>query len=362
MHAVPLLDVVSTILPSPTATSLLQSALWKAPKLQRAWDDWQRSVGSAPEFLKADGSGLKRLLPLLQHNLQKEGIVLSPEVGSILRAARAREELRYASFRRFGGAGIESIQAAGIETLILKGAASAAQYYPHPSIRHCHDIDLLIHKEDQDRIISATIPAGFQHSGPATESGGVRLTHGSGLSIECHTSLFKVPYYPATTEPLWNRSQASEVLSHSCRIPAATDMLAHLCGHAPWNPRRQSMNWIADAYLLLASGEFPWPPFLSTIHEWQIDLPAYAILRYLTKVLHSPIPESALAELRNAAARTDGLRKHAAIQGVRSSGNRLSELFRSASWPSRCALLRFKFLERSAGALRTRKSLPGSAG
>jgi hypothetical protein len=346
MYGVPLFDVVSTILPSDTATSLLQSALWKGPAAQVAWDGWQRSVASAADFLKADLAGLKRLLPLLQHNLQVEGIAVSPEIGSILRSARAREELRYASFRRFGGDGIGSLTAAGIELIVVKGVATAALHYPHPSIRHCHDIDVLVRRGQTENIASASAAAGFRCSEIATEPGGVRLTHPSGLPIECHISLSKVPYYPVADDAVWNRSQNAEVLGVSCRVPAATDMLAHLCAHTLWNPRRQTMNWVTDAYLLLESGEFPWRPFLSTIHEWQIDLPAFVILRYLSEVLHSPVPEFALVELRDGAARTDGLRRKVAIRGVRSSGSKgFRELFRSASWPSRYAILRCLFLQ-----------------
>jgi Uncharacterised nucleotidyltransferase len=346
MYGVPLFDVVSTILPSDTATCLLQSALWKGPAAQVAWDAWQRSVGSAADFLKADRFGFKRLLPLLQHNLQKEEVVVSPEVSSILRSARAREELRYASFRRFGGDGIRSLTAAGIEIIVLKGAASAAIYYPHPAIRHCHDIDVLVHRGLEKDIASASAAAGFRCSEIATEPGGVRMTHPSGLPIECHISLSKVPYYPVADDAIWNRAQSAEVLGVSCRIPAVTDMLAHLCAHTLWNPRRQSMNWVTDAYLLLESGEFHWRSFLDTIHQWQIDLPAFVILGYLNQVLHSPVPEFALAELKEGAARTDGLRKQVAIRGVRSSGSKgFRELFRSAGWSSRYAILRCLFLQ-----------------
>jgi hypothetical protein len=344
MYGVPLFDIVSTILPSDTATGLLQSALWKGSGAQVAWNDWQRSVGPAADFLKADRAGLKRLLPLLQHNIQKEEVVVSPEVGSILRSARAREELRYASFRRFGGAGIASLIAAGIEMIVLKGAASAALYYPHPSIRHCHDIDVLVRKGQRDLIVSSSAAAGFRCSEIATEPEAIRLSHESGLPIECHISLSKVPYYPVADEAVWNRSRRADVLDVSCRTPAAPDMLAHLCAHALWNPRRHCMSWVADAYLLLESGEFSWQLFLNTIREWQIDLPAFVILGYLREVLHSPVPEFALAELRDGAARTDGLRKQVAIRGVRSSGSKgFRELFRSAGWSSRYAILRCMF-------------------
>jgi Uncharacterised nucleotidyltransferase len=344
MIGVPLLDVVSTILPSDAATGLLQSALWSGSDVQLAWDGWQRSVTSPDEFLKADRFGLKRLLPLLQHNLQKEGLSVSPEIGSILRSARAREELRYASFVRFGGAGLKCLADAGIEMMVLKGAAFAALHYPHPSLRHSHDIDVLVHKSQSEQIASAAKAAGLGSSEIANESG-LRLTHGSGLPIECHFSLFKAAYYPVDDGAVWNRSQAAEVLGVSCRVPAATDMLAHLCGHVLWNPRRRSMTWLVDAYLLLAGGEFAWREFLDTIHQWQIDLPAFVILRYLSEVLRSPVPGFALAELRQGAARADGPPKPVVIRAVRSSGHKsYREIFRSVGWMSRYAILRCRFL------------------
>jgi hypothetical protein len=347
MPDVPLYDIVSRILPGDCVTLLLQAALWQSADARGAWDRWRQSIGSLAEFLRLEQHGLKRLLPLLEHNLRLKRVPLDREAGPILRAAALREEVRFRSFSSHGHAGLEGLAAAGIEPIVLKGAAAAALHYPSPVIRHCHNIDILVDPEEMARAATALSATGFPTAEPIGDTGSMRFIHRSGLPMECHRSSVLAPCYPVDLDALRAQSRSAVILGSNCRVLGAGDMLAQLCGQAIQNPRGRSMVWLADAYLLIRREEGLWVSFLQAATAMRVELPAVAVLTYLRDRLNAPVPESILSELCREAETTSAERRQFALESVHSGeAQRARNLWRSSSWRSRVAILRWLFLPR----------------
>jgi hypothetical protein len=342
MRNVPLYDVVSTILPGDSVTALLQAALWPGPESRGAWERWRRATGSFADFLRLDRGGLKRILPLLEYNLRLHRTPMDGEAGPILRAAALREEVRFRSFSTHGRAGLEGLAAAGIEPIVLKGAAAAALYYPSPGLRHCHDLDILVSSGWMPRIADSLAAAGFPTTEPIAPTPGLRFIHRSGLPIECHASPFRSPCYPVDLDSLRARGRSAVIFGSTCRVLGAGDMLAHICGHALQNPRRLSMTWLLDAYLLIDREPDPWPSFLDAATSMRIELPAALILTYLRDRLKARVPDAVLTRLRREAAATTADLRRAAIAGTCLAGDEgVRRLWHSSGWRSRFAILRW---------------------
>ncbi len=342
MRNVPLFDVVSTILPGDSVTALLQATLWPGPESRGAWERWRRATGSFAGFLRLDRSGLKRILPLLEYNLRLHGTPMDGEAGPILRAAALREEVRFRSFSTHGRAGLDGLAAAGVEPIVLKGAAAAALYYTSPGLRHCHDLDVLVCSGRMPYIAESLAAAGFPTSELIAQTPGIRFIHRSGLPIECHASPFRSPCYPVNLDSLRARGRSAVILGSTCRVLGAGDMLAHICGHALENPRRRSMTWLMDAYLLIDREPDPWPSFLEAATSMRIELPAAVILAYLRDRLKAPVPDAVLTRLRREAAATTADLRRAAIAAACLAGDGgARRLWRASGWTSRLAILRW---------------------
>ncbi len=340
MRQVPLFDVVSTILPDAATAAFLQAALRDGPEAHAAWDHFRSAIPSLPDFLRSDRAGLKRLLPLLEHNVRTQRIAVDRQVGAILRSAAVRERVRFRLFADSARAGMVALADAGLTPLVLKGAAAAC-YYPAPHLRHCHDLDLLLDPADVSRAATALSAADFGDGQPIEHSPGTRFSHRSGLPIECHHTLLGPETTPDDLSVLLERSRSAAVLGTPVRVLAPADQLAHLCGHALQNPRRRTFAWVADAYLLIRHAPDVWDSLLEAATDLRVELPALVILTDLRDRFGSPVPEPVLIALRQAAARTDRGRRNHTLRLVRQGGGvRLPRLLRHAGWRSRWAVLR----------------------
>ena len=70
-----LLRPLSLLLPTEEQTWLLQACLWSGPAGERAWARWSEGIDDPAAFLRQDTDGVKGLLPLLFHSLQKKNVL-----------------------------------------------------------------------------------------------------------------------------------------------------------------------------------------------------------------------------------------------------------------------------------------------
>ena len=123
--------------PSPAQELLLQAALAPGERALAAWRAWVAGGGLAhPDRIA------RRLLPMVYGHLVAEGID---------RAGLADVQPYYMETWKRGerllrvlGSVIRLLDAAGIETLLIKGAALAPLYYQDAGVRWLGDLDLLV--------------------------------------------------------------------------------------------------------------------------------------------------------------------------------------------------------------------------
>ena len=116
---------------------LLQAALMRGPNAIGAWNRWRSGV----DIETLDPESL-RLLPQLYDTLRRQG-VSDPALGRLKDAYRRTWYENQLLFHALSGL-LRSLHEAGIQTVLLKGAALVSQYYRDYGLRPMHDLDILI--------------------------------------------------------------------------------------------------------------------------------------------------------------------------------------------------------------------------
>ena len=262
-----LLAALSTLLPSAEQTLLLRACLHESGGAA-AWAELDRRLG--PEGTRSLLAANRRLLPLLH---RAPGPALAPEVRRPLAAVALRESERSEVFRRGAGEVVETLAAAGAEVLVLRGAALAELAYPEPSLRHCHDLDLLVR--------GAGAGAGVE--GRAT----------------LHSSAFAHPRATGDDAPFWARSRPFDFGGGQARVMAPADLLLHICGHAYLSDRRHALSWVTDAWFTLAAWpDLDWETVAVTAGERHLGLGVAVLLGYLGRELGAPVPPAVVERLQ----------------------------------------------------------------
>ncbi len=150
---------------------------------------------------------------------------------------------------------LAAYQEAGIDVLLLKGAALAHLVYPEPGLRPMRDMDLLVRVSEARRAqglladlgFEAPLPPGPDLPGKHLEAATLR-TDGLTISVEIHHNLFSdiLPTVSMTMAELTGPPLPFEVGQQPAYTLGYEDMLWHLCRHAVHIHQPLRLIWVAD--------------------------------------------------------------------------------------------------------------------
>ena len=342
--AAALADALSPLLPTAEQTQLLRACLHRGQAGRQAWAAWRSTVNDPTS---AEGPGAPDAhgrLPLLAAAQHENELVVHPELLTTLRTATLHAELRSETFFRICQEVLQTLAEAGLDPIVLRGAALAATTYPEPALRHCHDLDLLIPAVDQDRAAAALTAAGLMPGGAPTAAGSRSFYHLSGLPIMLHSQLFALGYANVEQAAIVARAERPEGLKPAA-VLAPADALLHLLGHAAFSPKRERSFWAIDAWQVLTHRpNLDWRRLIDTARANRLALPAFTLLRYLATELAAPIPATVFTEL--AAARPDTLEREGALYGAQTAANWSYGRFlhQASGWRARSQVLQWMLL------------------
>jgi hypothetical protein len=314
-----------------------------------AWATW-RSTHNLKATLASDRAGVKGLLPHLAYALEQNGAAAAGNLTSddltLLRMARYREGLRFERYQTILQQALTALAEGGVKAILLKGAALALTVYPYPALRHCHDIDLLIHSNDLHLAAQALCTHSFaepsQQPSPL-ERGDLRLDHASRLPVVLHTTLVRYHLFAMPVDDAWQRALPLAYEPPALML-APEWQLVHLIGAMLCTPHRARVTWVCDAHLLLvANPALDWERVCKIVAESGLALPAFVLLGYLQQEHHSPIPAFVLDCLQQHFAATD----RAACEQILRCGRAQDAagygglLANAASWQERAFLWRW---------------------
>lgn len=236
--------------------------------------------------------------------------LLPPEETEIWRRTALVYDFRQKRLEsRFDDA-LDALAGAGIQVVVLKGAALVGTVYPSFVDRPMGDVDLLV---PEDRALEARrilLGAGWTwdreelpdsryerhyHLPPLDDAAG------SGLSLELHTGLF-IRGHPLrfTAERIRGRARSARFREREILIPHPLDQLLHVCLHFAWSHAMGRQTWLtfSDLNGLLAGAEPDWEEYTAQASAVGAESASYWTFRLGVELADAPVPRGPLRELR----------------------------------------------------------------
>ena len=287
--------------PTPEQELLLQAALRQGETSLKAWREWKSTL----DFDNID-YGSQRLVPLLYRNLQRQG-VKDPLMGKfkgLYRHTWYKNQLLFAK----GAQLLRSFHEAGIETMILKGAALVLLHYKDAGLRAMTDFDVLVPTEQIQAALFLLRERNWTPKLRSYESlteTYISSRHAYAFEdnekheFDLHRHLLAECCYPDADEEFWKGAVSSQVQGVATLALNPTDQLFHVCVHGVrWNAV-PPLRWVADAIMILnSSPTIDWQRLVSQARQRRLVLPLREALTYLRDLLDAPIPPAILQHLQ----------------------------------------------------------------
>ena len=342
-------NALSVVLPTREETLLLRACLSSAEAVRQSWEAWQRLRNDLRTGSLTDSQTVKKLQLLVFDALRRSALEVDKESQTYLRSAYLQEDWRSKIVRRICREVLRLFESHDIPVIVLKGVALAETVYESPVLRHCHDIDLLIRDQDMSRAMTLLPSIEFKEIDSKAEPGSsdCQLEHESGLPLELHRALFKLPYYNELLGETWKRSRNQVIADVQTKILAPADNLLHVCGHAFHESRRGSLRWVSDAWFIIdRHRDLDWDLVFDCADRSHLALPLSVTLAYLAEDLNAPIPSSFLARLFAAASKSSAIERELALFGAHSrpQGSLVALFRRMRDWRGRAFMIQWLLL------------------
>jgi hypothetical protein len=245
---------------------------------------------------------------------------------------------------------LRALHEAGVQALLLKGAALAYSSYREPWHRPRTDVDLLVAQAQVQAAERALAAIGYARS-DALSTGRV-VSHQIALSrIDRHALRHVIDLHWKIVNPqiladalrfddLWARRRPAPAAGQFAHVPAPVDnaliaaihRLAHHQGH-------ERLIWLYDVRLLTTNfSDAEWDELASTACRRSVAAMSLDALREAQRLLDAPLPPHVTAVLESAAVREPS---HRYVEGrVRKLDVLESDLRTLTSWRDRWTLLR----------------------
>ncbi len=277
-------------LPDEGRDALMSAALDPPDVALTSWRRWERS-GADP---RTDPVA-RRWLPLIGHNLRDAP--MEPAVRALF--VEARRDAWASNLRLLDAArpALESLAAAGIRTMLLKGAVLAHPIYTEPGLRPIGDVDVLVepvHIREATRIVEELGWVALR--GPRERD--LLLTHGVDLrkpphgALDLHRYLLEECCWAGADDGVWQRAQPMTSVTSTTVVPAPADLLLHVCAHGVrWSPVHAG-HWVADAVRIIqADGErLDWDVVIAEAARRRLGLQMSHALRLVRERGHVDVP------------------------------------------------------------------------
>ena len=301
-------------MPTDRQVLLVRAALLEREPAIDAWNQWKL----AGDLERID-DGSSALLPIVYRNLVDHG-VSDPMVK---RAELAYKTVWLENERLFHdvSALLESFRAAGIETMLLKGAALALLYYQDLGLRSMGDVDLLVRPHAVAHAVDTLIELGWRkmrhtprvltetylHARRAINYSSDRIAN-----LDLHWHAMDETHRPNGDDGFWSRAIQTTVCGVETFAMNPTDQLFHVCAHETlWTPIPLP-RWIVDVMTILkaSDGDIDWDRFVSHAQRLGLVLPVRKALEQVVGIVAASIPASVLDDLHRLPVSKDEGRKN----------------------------------------------------
>ena len=281
----------------PTADQelLLEAATGGSAAVRPAWRRWRER-----NELDDVDYGAQRLLPLVYRHLV-DLCVDDPDLGR-LKGLYRRTWYRNQIVFRWTGEALETLGAAGVETMLLKGAALSTLYYRDSGVRPMNDVDILVRAEHAAAALDVLEREGWTTVTAVPREVFLVVRHAEELSrpdgakVDLHWNAL---WQPGSDDALWDAAVEMSVGGERVKALCPSDELLHACVHgAAWNPV-PAVRWAADALTVLAcAGDvIDWERLVAHARARRVTVACAEALAFLGERFGAPVPSPVVEEL-----------------------------------------------------------------
>ena len=279
---------------------LLQAALLAGPTALNAWEHWKAST-DLDGYLDNESF---RLLPLLYKNLLRHEVVdpFMYKLKGIYRLAWYKNKTRFHDIKEV----LHTFHEAGIQTLLLQGAALTLLYYKDNGVRPIADVDILV-PITKARLASELLKRSgwipttnvieaylrYQHT--------LSFTDKFGREIDLHWHVLPECCQEDADIDFWEDAVSLSIDNVPTYALNPTDTLLHLIVHGgKWNPE-SPIRWIADAMTVLnsANTEIDWLRLINQAQKRRIGFELKRGLKFLHDTFPSCISRAIMNDMNN---------------------------------------------------------------
>jgi len=245
----------------------------------------------------------RRLAPVVGDRWPEDAVVA-------FERAAANRELFLNLLRHRLAEALGALEGAGIEVLLLKGAALAHHGYEEFTARAMADMDLLVEPGDARRAWSLLRDIGWRWRSDRYPEAWYRNMHhrppledaaGTGAVIEVHSAALVSGHgYEFGARDLWRGAREIRVEGRKALVPLPVPHLLHVCVHFAWVHQLGRGGWrtCRDVEVLMEMEGFQWDAFLDVAARSGAERCCYWTLRLVRDLADVAVPERVLTALR----------------------------------------------------------------
>jgi hypothetical protein len=208
---------------------------------------------------------------------------------------------------------LDQLAANGIATIPLKGIVLVERLYGNPGWRPTRDIDMLVRRDDVDRIGAILGKHGYipeAKQGHANAFGAIshtetKYTRDDSPMIELHWGLSKRPAYRRSLAEaaIWARADVETWRGRAIHVLAPSDELRYLAVHCTADHAISQLHWLVDIAEMVRKlpTDWHWDYFVAETITAGLATPVGLALAQCRAVLQLAAPEDALTEMLRAA-------------------------------------------------------------
>jgi hypothetical protein len=283
---------------------LLRAALLEGKEALKAWQEY----GSYIDIRKLDPGSL-RILPLLYRNLSSHGVKHPQmrEFRAVYRLMWFKNQMLFHNMAPL----LRSFHDAGMQTMILKGAALTLLHYGDYGLRPMNDFDVLIQKKQASAAIQLLMKLGWtsivSKQPEAFTERYLRAKHAhmfknsADHALDLHWYTLDECRYEGADDDFWYGAVSVRVQDVSTYALNPTDQLLHTCVHGAQVNSVPPFRWVADATTIISTSqpEIDWNRLVGQARKRHLILPLRDTLSYLRDVIHTPIPSAVMQDIQS---------------------------------------------------------------
>ena len=202
---------------------------------------------------------------------------------------------------------LKAFEHAGIDVIVLKGAALAETIYRDIGLRPFSDVDILVRESDLQSAKKQLSELGYRLDEEVSpekynEEFGCDLYYTGKVNIlEIHWDILRKTksdrYTRVEIEKIWERAVPAKIAGVDTLMMSPEDMLLHFCVHLPKH-RYNRLIWLCDVLEIIEQTDIDWDYVIEIAEKYRIKAYMYYGLHFTDVLLGCDIPEEVLNELK----------------------------------------------------------------